>query len=106
MGIISSSGWNQQGYLFCLLFVYPVVGVLTVKGFNKIGGIICGVLALAISIGYIADKHYEIMGITGNASASGLYLFTASTIGLIVGVVKYQRQNKRLHAYGYSHSHS
>lgn len=95
MGIISSSGWNQQGYLFCLLFVYPVIGVFNVKGLNRVAGIICGVLALVISIWYIADKHYEIMGVTGNASASGLYLFTASTIGLIVGAVKYKQQHHR-----------
>jgi hypothetical protein len=95
MGIISSSGWNQQGYLFCLLFVYPVIGVFNVKGLNRVAGIICGVLALIISIWYIADKHYEIMGVTGNASASGLYLFTASTIGLIVGAVKYKQEHHR-----------
>jgi hypothetical protein len=95
MGILSSSGWNQQGYLFCLLFVYPVIGVFNVKRLNRIAGIICGVLALVISIWYIADKHYEIMGVTGNASASGLYLFAASTIGLIVGALKYKQQHHR-----------
>jgi len=92
MGILSSSGWNQQGYLFFLLFVYPVIGVFNVKGLNKIAGIICGALALAVTILYIADKHYDFDGVTGNASGSGLYLFAASTIGLIVGAVKYQRK--------------
>lgn len=91
MGIISSSGWNQQGYLFLLLFVYPVIGVFNVNGLNRVAGIVCGVLALVISIWYIADKHYEIMGNSGNASASGLYLFAASTIGVIVGGLKYKR---------------
>jgi hypothetical protein len=91
MGIISSNGWGQQGYLFFLIFVYPVIGVFNVKGLNRIVGIICGALALIVTIWYIADKHYDIMGVTGNASGSGLYLFAASTIGLIVGAVKYKR---------------
>jgi hypothetical protein len=91
MGIFSSSGWGQEGYLFLVLFIYPVVGVFNVKGLNKNAGIICGVLALVITIAFIADKHFEIMGVSGNAAASGLYLFAASTIGLIVGAVKYRR---------------
>lgn len=95
MGIISSNGWNQQGYLFLVLFAYPVIGVFNVKGLNRIGGIICGAVALLITVWYIADKHYEIMGVSGNASASGLYLFAASTIGLIVGAVKYRQQHDR-----------
>jgi len=88
MGIISSSGWNQQGYIFCLLFVYPVIGVFNIKGFNKIAGIICGALALVISLSYIGDNNVNILGVKRNASASGLYLFAASTIGLIVGAWK------------------
>jgi zinc-ribbon domain len=95
MGILSSSGWSQQGYLLCLLFVYPVIGVFNVMGLNRVAGIICGVLALVLAIWYIAGKHYEIMGATGNASASGLYLFAASTIGLIVGAVKYKQEHHR-----------
>ena len=94
MGILSSSGWNQQGYLFCLLFVYPVIGVFNVNGLNRVAGIICGVLALILSMWYITDKHYEIMGATGNASGSGLYLFTACTIGVIVGAAKYKGHNR------------
>lgn len=94
MGIISSSGWNQQGYLFFLLFVYPVIGVFNVKGLNKIASIICGALALVVTIWYIADKHYNFEGVTGNAAGSGLYLFAASTIGLIVGAVKYKQHNR------------
>jgi hypothetical protein len=90
MGIFSSSGWGQDGYIFLVLFVYPVIGVFNVKGLNKTAGIICGVLALVITIAVIADKHFEVMGISGNAAASGLYLFAASTIGLIVGAVKYK----------------
>lgn len=91
MGIISSSGWSQQGYFFCLFFVYPIIGVFNVKGLNRIAGIICGVLAFVIAVAYIADKQYDILGNKGNAAASGLYLFTASTIGLIIGAVKYRR---------------
>jgi hypothetical protein len=92
MGIFSSSGWGQEGYMLLVLFVYPVIGVFNVKGLNKNAGIIFGVLALVITIAVIADKHFEVMGISGNAAASGLYLFAASTIGLIVGAVKYQRK--------------
>ncbi len=88
----SASGWGAEGYMFFLLFVYPIIGVFNINGLNKIAGTICGVLALLCSIAFIADKHFEIMGVSGNASASGAYLFAASTIGLIVGAVKYVRQ--------------
>src|ERR1035437_7857014 len=94
MGIISSSGRNQQGYLFLLLFIYPVIAVFNVKGLNKKAGIICGALALGVTIWYISDKRYndDYLG-KGNFSASGLYLFAASTIGLIIGAVKCKRNS-------------
>jgi len=90
----SASGWGAEGYMFLLLFFYPVIGVFNVKGLNKTAGIICGMFALVCTIAFIADKHFEIDGVSGNASASGVYLFALSTIGLIVGAVKYVRQSR------------
>jgi len=94
MGVISASGWSCRGYVFLLPFVYPVIGVFNAKVFNKIAGVICGLIALIVSIWYIADKHYndDFFG-KGNASAIGLYLFAATTIGLIIGAIKYKRNS-------------
>lgn len=92
MGIINVSGWNHRGYLFLLPFIYPVIAVVKIKGFNKMAAIICGTVAFIAAVYYIADKNYDMLGTKGNASGSGLFLFAASTIGLIVGSAKCKRQ--------------
>ena len=94
-------GWHLRGYLLLLLFIYPVIGVFNTKGLHKVAGIICGAIALAVVIWYVECKSLGDGGVVGGDDgvplksilAFGLYLFVASTIGLIVGAVKYKRHS-------------
>lgn len=87
LGILSTSGFQQGGYLFLIAFIYPVYCVLKNTYINKVGGLVCGIVALIASIAYISSKSDEIFGTAINVAGSGTYLFLISTIGLIIGVV-------------------
>lgn len=87
LGILSASGFQQGGYLFLIAFIYPVYCVLKNTYINKVGGLVCGIVALIASITYISSKSDEIFGTAINVAGSGAYLFLISTIGLIIGVV-------------------
>lgn len=87
LGILSASGFQQGGYLFLIAFIYPVYCVLKNTYINKVGGLVCGIVALIASIAYISSKSDEIFGTAINVAGSGVYLFLISTIGLIIGVV-------------------
>lgn len=87
LGILSASSFQQGGYLFLIAFIYPVYCVLKNTYINKVGGLVCGIVALIASIAYISSKSDEIFGTAINVAGSGAYLFLISTIGLIIGVV-------------------
>ncbi|GED18308.1 hypothetical protein [Kurthia gibsonii] len=87
LGILSASGFQQGGYLFLIAFIYPVYCVLKNTYINKVGGLVCGIVALIASIAYISSKSDEIFGTAINVAGSGAYLFLISTIGLIIGVI-------------------
>lgn len=87
LGILSASGFQQGGYLFLIAFIYPVYCVLKNTYINKVGGLVCGIVALIAPIAYISSKSDEIFGTAINVAGSGAYLFLISTIGLIIGVV-------------------
>ena len=87
LGILSASVFQQGGYLFLIAFIYPVYCVLKNTYINKVGGLVCGIVALIASIAYISSKSDEIFGTAINVAGSGAYLFLISTIGLIIGVV-------------------
>lgn len=78
---------NKVDIFFLIAFIYPVYCVLKNTYINKVGGLVCGIVALIASIAYISSKSDEIFGTAINVAGSGAYLFLISTIGLIIGVV-------------------
>ena len=89
LGIFSVSGFQQDGYLFLVLFIYPFYRVMKNQSINKIIGLISSGLAFIISLMFLFSKSVDMFGSTINAGGIGLYLFVITTIGLIVGVIKY-----------------
>ncbi|MFB0959257.1 MAG: hypothetical protein QMB61_09605 [Clostridiaceae bacterium] len=90
LGILSASGFQQDGYLFLVLFAYPVYVVLADKPMNKIIGLISSSLAVIIGLYFAFSKSVELFGSTVNAAGSGLYLFIISAVILVAGVFKYE----------------
>jgi hypothetical protein len=85
-GIGTLSGFQQQGFLFLALYIYPVAQILRRAKMSRIGAGICGGLSVLVSIAWIESKSITLFGNQVNAAGTGLYLFTACSILLCVGV--------------------
>lgn len=88
-GIVRASGFQQQGYLFLVLYVYPVYKLLKGVKMNKLIGLICSTLSVIGSIAFLSSKSVDLMGTTVNAAGTGLYLFIIASIMLTVGIIQY-----------------
>ncbi len=90
LGILSASGFQQDGYLFLVLFAYPAYVLAKNKPINRIGGLVSSVSAVLLGIYFALTKSIEVFGSTVNGAGSGLYLFILSAIALVIGVLKYE----------------
>ncbi|GAA0327295.1 hypothetical protein GCM10008967_17250 [Bacillus carboniphilus] len=82
----TASGFQQEGYLLLIPFIYPVYRVLKGLSLNRVIGLICGVIAIIGSILFLSSKSVDFMGETINGAGSGLYLCVAAAVLLTVGV--------------------
>lgn len=90
IGIARVNGFQAHGYLFLILYIYPLIKVLKNSEMKKLLGIISSVLAVVVSLGYILSNTVEIMESTGNISSTGAYLFLVTAVALVFGVIKYE----------------
>lgn len=88
-GILSASGFQQDGYLFLVLYIYPVYKLLKEKPMKKVAGLISSILAVVTGIMFMLSKSVDMFGTTVNGAGTGLYLFIIASIMLTVGVIKY-----------------
>lgn len=93
MGIISASGFQQQGYFFLVFYIYPVWCTFKNKDIKRVFGIISSALAIISSFAFVSSKSVDLFGETINVASTGLYLFLIASIALLVGVIKYSPVN-------------
>jgi hypothetical protein len=82
------SGFEQEGYLFLVLFAYPLYSVLANKPLHQLGGYISSGAAVVFMLVYMFTGD-EMLGETitrFDFAAFGLYLGFLATIGLVAGV--------------------
>ena len=96
LGIISASGFQQDGYLFLLLYIYPVYKLLKDRPMKKIIGMISSILAVVSGIAFMFSKSVDFFGTTVNGAGPGLYLFVIASILLTVGVIKYDTVDEHI----------
>lgn len=86
VGIFSVNGFQQQGWLFLLIFIYPLIRAYQGKTINKVGGYVLALLGIVGVFLFIMSKTQEIFGVTVNAASTGMYVMLISFVGLAVGV--------------------
>ncbi|OSA92135.1 UNVERIFIED_ORG: hypothetical protein B2H95_05685 [Clostridium botulinum] len=95
-GILSVNGFQQEGYLMLLVFIYPIIKVLKNKTVNMKGGLASLILGLIFMLSFIKTKDTEFFGASVNLSAFGMYVMIVGLIISIVGVIK---DNKKIDKY-------
>lgn len=91
LGIISASGFQQDGYLFLVFYIYPMIKLLKDKPIKKGLGLISSLLAVIIGIVFMLSKSTDVFGTTINGAGTGLYIFIIASIMLTIGIVKYDK---------------
>ena len=86
-GFISANGFQQQGYLLLLPFVYPVVMILQNKNIVKGINMACAIAALVFSVGFTMSKSTNVFGTSVNLAGTGLYVIIIASIIFLVGAI-------------------
>ncbi|MBO9600228.1 MAG: hypothetical protein J7559_20725 [Cohnella sp.] len=89
IGFYSENGFSQDGYLFLICFLYPIIRLLQGKSINKLGGYVSAIAGVVCGIAYINWKSAELFGVSINAAGSGPYVFIVASALLGLGVYKY-----------------
>ncbi len=80
----SVNGFQQQGWLFLLIFIYPLYCAFKAKKVNTIGGYVLSGLGFVGMILYIMSLTEPLTG--QNLASTGAYVMLISFIVLAVGV--------------------
>ena len=87
--LITLNGFQQQGYLFLICFIYPLYCILSTKKHNALVSLALGVLTVILTIWFINSKSVEIYeGESVNVSGSGLWLFALCTFAFTFSCFK------------------
>ena len=87
--LITLNGFQQQGYLFLICFIYPLYCILSSKNHNALVSLTLGVLTVILTIWFINSKSVEIYeGESVNVSGSGLWLFALCTFAFTFACFK------------------
>lgn len=87
--LITLNGFQQQGYLFLICFIYPLYCILSAKKHNALVSLALGVLTVILTIWFINSKSVEIYeGESVNVSGSGLWLFALCTFAFTFACFK------------------
>ncbi|MFY3790471.1 hypothetical protein ACOQFO_01935 [Ureibacillus sp. MALMAid1270] len=84
LGFLSVNGFQQQGWLFLLIFIYPLICVFQGKAINKVGGYVLALIGIVGMILFIMSKTDDLFGV--NFASTGMYVMLISFVGLAVGV--------------------
>jgi hypothetical protein len=88
IGIASSNGFSQGGFLLLGFYIYPNLKLLNDQKLNKKTGMILGIISVVLSLAWTVSNTRDFMGNTINVSGLGLELFVASSIALTIGIMK------------------
>lgn len=92
VSIIKENGFQQQGYLFMLCYLYPCIQAIRQKKAIKAVSIVLVVIGIIGMFAFVADKSVSILGTSINAAGTGMYVMIVSLIAILIGCAINNRQ--------------
>tara|TARA_B000000557_G_C20688401_1_gene406232 strand:+ start:313 stop:723 length:411 start_codon:yes stop_codon:yes gene_type:complete len=87
--IMTLNGFQQQGYIFLVALIYPVIFILRGVKYNSLIALILAVITVILTIWFISTKSLELYdGQSVNVSGSGLWLFLICIIAFTFSLYK------------------
>lgn len=87
VGFVNVDGFQKQGYLVLLAFIYPLFSIVIKKKVKFIGSLISLVIGLIFMFAFIASKSTNLFGTDVNMAASGMYIMIGGLIISAIGVI-------------------
>ena len=86
-GIVRGSGFQQQGYIFLILMLYPFITTLMEKKRQKIVNLILAIINLIGIIFYMSTKIVTLFGETVCFASTGAYVMVIAMIIVLIGAI-------------------
>jgi hypothetical protein len=83
----SVNGFQNYAFVLLALFAYPLIFAFKNKSSNKLIGVGLSAVGIIATFLYYTSYGISFFGTYINLSSTGLYLFSISLIGLLIGTV-------------------
>lgn len=93
LGIISANGFQNDAYIFLLLWIYPIVCLSANKKLIRAICLPLSILSILLGFGVVDHLSADFFGEQVNVSGSGLYLYITSSFIFLVGSIFYKEVN-------------
>lgn len=87
IGFVKADGFQQQGYIMILFWLYPCVQAVMQKKPIKMLSIILDAVAILFMFYMLHEKSTSIFGASISVAASGMYLMIIALIVIMVGII-------------------
>ena len=86
---VTFNGFQQQGYIFLVLWIYPIIFILQKKSYNTMVSLILAFINIVFIIWFITTKSVEIYeGESINVAGTGLWLAAVCSLAFCFGCFK------------------
>lgn len=90
--IVSENGFQQEGYLFVLFWLYPCIQAIKQRNAKKNLSVILVAISIICMFAFINDKSVNLFGTSISAAGTGMYVMMLSLIVILIGCI----MNKRI----------
>lgn len=95
-GFISANGFQQQGYLLLLAFIYPIFSIVLRRKPQFIRSLISLIVGVVFMFAFISSKGTNLFGTDINMAASGMYIMIGGLIISIIGIIFEKKSIKEI----------
>lgn len=92
--LFSQNGFQQEGYLVFILFIYPLYMVLANKSMNLLVGLALAIFTVLFLVYYATSPSAEYMGATIGVAGAGLYVAILAGILFLAGIIIKSREER------------
>lgn len=92
IGFMSRNGFQQYGFIFLLLFIYPTYKVIKDEKMSFKIAIPSAIVSIILGIAQFAANSVDVFGEIINVSSTGLYIYIIASIGFTIGIFMFKKE--------------
>lgn len=92
VGFMSRNGFQQYGFIFMILFIYPTYKVIKDEKMSFKIAIPSALIAIILGIAQFVSNSVDVFGEVINVSSTGLYIYIIASIGFTIGIFMLKKE--------------